>query len=370
MIGQKGIPATYGGVERHVEELSARLADLGHEVTAYCRPHYTKVRGTHRGVRLKILPSVPTKHLDTITHTALCSVDSACRGYDVVHFHSIGPALLAFVPRLLRRCAVVATVHALDWRRRKWGPFARWWLRRGEWAAAHFSHRAIAVSRGMADYFRDKGNEVTHIPNGVPEPHREPIRELSRFGLADGEFVLWLGRFVPEKRVEDLVEAFSALPTEKKLVLAGEINEADAYVQRLKAATGGDSRIVFCGGLYGRAKAEALTHACLFVLPSEVEGFPITLLEAMRYGLPVLASDIPENLEVLAPGRNGFVFKTADPSSLRKEMGHILQDPARAAAAGQIAEEDARRYDWDSIARQTLSLYEAALAQARKRTRR
>jgi glycosyltransferase involved in cell wall biosynthesis len=369
MIGQKGIPATYGGVERHVEELSARLARLEHEVTAYCRPYYTNVRGTHRGVALRILPSIPTRHLDTLTHTALCSIDSICRRYDVVHFHSIGPALLAFAPRLLRRCAVVVTVHALDWRRRKWGPFARWWLRRGEWAAAHVPHRTIVVSRSMADYFRAKGDEVAYIPNGVPEPHREPIQELSRFGLADGEFVLWLGRFVPEKRVEDLVEAFRALPTQKKLVLAGELDESDAYVQRVKAAGAGDSRVVFPGGLYGRAKAEALTHARLVVLPSEMEGFPIALLEAMRYGRPVLASDIPENLEAVSPGRNGFVFKTGDATSLRLEMEQILQDPERAAAAGRAAEEDARRYDWDSIALQTEALYQSALAEVRKAAR-
>jgi len=367
MIGQKGIPATYGGVERHVEELAARLAGLGHEVTAYCRPHYTGTRGTHRGARLRLLPSIPTRHLDTITHTALCSLDALVRGYDVVHFHSIGPALLAFVPRLRPRSAVVVTVHALDWRRRKWGPFARWWLRRGEWAATHFPHRTIAVSRGMAEYFRERGRAVDYIPNGVPEPTPRPIRDLSKFGLAEGGFVLWLGRFVPEKRVEDLIQAFRSMPTEKKLVLAGEMSQGDAYCRRLKEAAAGDPRILFCGGLYGRAKAEALTNASLVVIPSEMEGFPIVLLEAMRYGRPVLASDIPENLEALAPGRNGFAFRTGDVADLREAMRRILDDPQAAAAAGRAAQEDARVFDWDNIARRTLTLYEEALAQVRGR---
>ena len=194
MLGLKGIPATFGGVERHVEELSARLAGRGHEVTVYCRRNYTPRGSLHRGVRLRILPSISTKHLDAVSHSALAAADIAARPFDVVHFHSAGPALLSFVPRIASRrpCAVVATVHAMDWRRRKWGPLARWWLRRGAWAAVTFPHRTIVVSRQLEEYFAARGKRVVHIPNGVEAPCRAPLDELRRLGIEEERYVLWM----------------------------------------------------------------------------------------------------------------------------------------------------------------------------------
>lgn len=374
MIGQKGIPATYGGVERHVEELAARLAAKGHAVTAYCRRHYTSGPTTHRGVNLEILPSFHTKHLDTLSHTVLAATHAVRREFDIIHFHAVGPASLSFMPRVFRRksCAVVATIHALDWRRRKWGSFAKCCLRAAGWAAVHFPHRTIAVSRHMADYFRQQGRDIVHIPNGVEPAQREPIRELARFGLKGKRFVLWIGRFVPEKRVEDLIAALRRLSGDTRLLLAGEMEESAPYVQSLQQAAGGDPRIIFAGGLYGRAKAEALTHAELVVQPSEMEGFPIVLLEAMRYGRPVLASDIPEHLEAVAPGANGFVFNACDAESLRKNLAWALAHPNEIAAAGRQAESDARKYDWDRIAEQTESVYaqaHALLSRGRRKSR-
>jgi glycosyltransferase involved in cell wall biosynthesis len=377
MLGLKGIPATFGGVERHVEELSARLAARGHEVTVYCRRNYTPGGSLHRGVRLRILPSLSTKHLDALSHTALAAADIVARPFDVVHFHSAGPALLSFLPRIASRrpCAVVATVHAMDWRRRKWGPFARWWLRRGAWAAVTFPHRTIVVSRRMEGYFAGRGKRVVHIPNGVEAPRLAPLDELRRLGVEKDCYVLWMGRFVPEKRVEDLIAAFRLLggglvrrsfsEGGMKLLLAGEVNEADPYFQSLRSAAGGDSRIIFPGGLYGRAKAEALSNAALVALTSDLEGFPIALLEGMRYGRPVLASDISENLEAVWPQVNGFVFRTGDPAALHERMAWILAHPAEAAAAGRRAEQDSQRYDWDVIASQVESNYRAALRNAR-----
>ena len=386
MLGLKGIPATFGGVERHVEELSARLAGRGHEVTVYCRRNYTPDGSLHRGVRLRILPSISTKHLDAVSHTALAAADIAARQFDVIHFHSAGPALLSFVPRIASRrpCAVVATVHAMDWRRRKWGPLARWWLRRGAWAAVTFPQRTIVVSRRMEEYFARRGKRVVHIPNGVEAPCRAPLDELRRLGIEKDRYVLWMGRFVPEKRVEDLIAAFRQTRRARglvrrsfseggtKLLLAGEVNEADPYFRSLRSAAGGDPRIIFPGGLYGRAKAEALSNAALVALTSDLEGFPIALLEGMRYGRPVLASDIPENLEAVWPQVNGFVFRTGDPAALHERMAWILAHPAEAAAAGRRAEQDSQRYDWDVIAGQVDSVYRAALgddAQRRTRTR-
>jgi glycosyltransferase involved in cell wall biosynthesis len=363
MLGLKGIPATFGGVERHVEELSARLVERGHEVTVYCRRNYTPAGSLHRGVRLRILPSISTNRLDAISHTALAAAEIAARQFDVVHFHSAGPALLSFVPRIAswRPCAVVATVHAMDWRRRKWGPIARWWLRRGAWAAVTFPHRTIVVSRRMEEYFARCGRHVVHIPNGVEAPCRAPLDELRPLGLEKERYVLWMGRFVPEKRVEDLIAAFRSLEGETKLLLAGEVNEADPYFKALRSAAGGDPRIIFPGGLYGRAKAEALSNAALVALTSDLEGFPIVLLEGMRYGRPVLASDIPENLEVVRPQVNGFVFRTGDLASLHERMTWVLAHPDEAAAAGRQAEQDSQQYDWDAIAGRVDSVYRSAL---------
>jgi len=369
MIGQNGVPATYGGVERHVEELSARLVGMGHSVTAYCRRHYTPERKTHRGVNLEIFPSVHTKRLDTVTHTALALTHAVRKRFDVIHFHAIGPASLSFVPRVLcpKSAAVVATVHSLDWRRRKWGGVAKWCLRRSGWAAVTFPHRTITVSRQMADYFKARGKSVIHIPNGVEPARREAIRELARFGLARKKFVLWMGRFVPEKRVEDLIAAFRRLPGDTKLLLAGEMVEADAYLRSLKTAGGKDPRILFAGGLYGRAKAEALSHAEVVVQSSEMEGFPIVLLEAMRYARPVLASDIPEHLEAITPGINGFVFRTGDAESLRTNLAWALAHPKEIAAAARKAESDARRYDWNRIATRTEAVYAEAIDAVHKK---
>ena len=363
MIGQKGIPATYGGVERHVEELSARLAAMGHEVTAYCRRHYTPEMDEHRSVRLRILPSINTRHLDALSHTTLAVADALRRGFDIIHFHAIGPASLAFIPRILagRRTAVVATLHGLDWQRRKWGTIARCYLRFGAQIAVRFPHRTISVSRRMVEYFGARGKNLIHIPNGVESAEPTPIKELAEFGLGEKKFLLWMGRFVPEKRVEDLIRAFRALPTENTLLLAGEIDESDPYFKSLRTAAGDDKRIVFSGGLYDRARAEALSNAELMVLPSELEGFPIALLEAMRYARPVLAGDIPENLEAIEPDVNGFTFNMGNVDSLRERIFWILSHPDQARSAGVRAATDSEQYDWNVIARRTEIVYQEAV---------
>jgi len=364
MIGQKGIPATYGGVERHVEELAARLAAKGHHVTAYCRRHYTPPGKTeHRGVRLKRLPSVNTRHLDAISHTACALLAAALEHFDIIHFHAIGPSLLSFFPRLLPfRCrAVVATVHSQDYRRRKWGAFARWCLRCGEAAALRFPHRTIVVSKQLRHYFEQRGRSVVYIPNGVESPAPRPLDKLKRFDVETNRFILWLGRFVPEKRVGDLVAAFGQIHGEWKLLLGGETDEDDAFLRHIRSLAKDDPRVILAGGLYGDQKAEALANAALVVLPSELEGFPITLLEAMRYGRAVLVSDIPEHLEAVQPRLNGFSFPLGDIAALAEKMQWMLTHPDEAAAAALKAAETAAQYDWDPIADQTERVYKEAL---------
>ncbi len=364
MIGQKGIPAVLGGVERHVEELSARLAARGHEVTVFCRPYYTSHRGQWRGVRLVLLPSIRTKHLDAITHTAFATASALTGEYDILHYHAIGPSSLSFLPRMLGK-RVVATVHALDWLRRKWGAGARTFLKIGEVVAARFPNEVITVSRLLQERFRKVHRRETHyIPNGVILGRKRPVKELSRFGLESGKYVLYLGRFVPEKACHVLVEAFRGLRTDMKLALVGDTAFSGDYLRSLQDAAKGDSRIVFTGAVQGQLKDEAFSNAALFVLPSELEGLPIALLEALSYGTCVLASDIPENVEALRDGNgalHGELFRAGSVDSLRMRISDLLESPGRRRAIGESGREFVlRTYDWDEIARTTEQIYHQA----------
>ncbi|HRU06103.1 MAG TPA: glycosyltransferase family 4 protein [Candidatus Brocadiia bacterium] len=361
MIGQKGAPATFGGVERHVEELSARLAGRGHEVTVYVRPSYTAARGWWRGVRLEPLPSVPTKHLDAITHSTLCTAAAALGRFDILHYHSVGPTLLAPVARLMGR-RVVATVHGQDWLRAKWGLVARLALKMGAAVAAHAPHATIVVSRDLEACMARMGRKAIVIPNGAPPMTRRPIRALARLGLEAGKFVLWMGRFTPEKRVEDLIAAFRVLATEGKLALAGDTRPARAYVERLRRIAGDDGRVLFCGGLYGEEKEEALTNAAAAVVCSEIEGMPIAALEAMQAGLCVIGSDIAPLRELIEPGKTGLLAPARDVAALRRGIEWVLGHAAEARALGAAAQAMVQaRYNWDVIAEQTEKVYEGVL---------
>jgi len=362
MIGQKGLPATYGGVERHVEELGAALARMGHEVTVYCRPHYCPAPrpSEHRGMRCRFVPSIPTKHLDAISHAALATLDALFRGYDVVHYHGIGPSLVS-PPTRLRARRTVLTVHALDWRRAKWGPFARACLRLGEAVGVRTAGAVIAVSDEIRVHLLHRHRvRSEHIPNGVPPPRRRPLRSLAeRFGLAPKGYVLFLGRLVPEKGCHLLIEAFRGLETDLKLLLAGDAPAGSAYVRRLRALFRGDDRVILAGGLYGAAKEEALSHAACLALPSDVEGMPIVLLEAMSYALPVVASDLAPHRRLLKNGAWGRLFRRGDAQDLRAALAATLADLANACAvAERAAQEVLARYDWGRIAERTLRVYE------------
>jgi glycosyltransferase involved in cell wall biosynthesis len=361
MIGQKGAPATFGGVERHVEELSAHLAARGHRVTVFVRPGYTKARGAYRGFVLRPLPSLPTKHLDAATHTALCTVTSLFEPFDVLHYHAVGPALFSVVPRCLGR-RVVATIHALDWQRAKWGRPAEAVLRLGGRIASCIPHQTIAVSRTLQSYYESRGRRPVWIPNGVDAPRRGPLERLKRFGVESKRFVLWMGRFVPEKRCEDLIAAFLASKTNAKLLLAGEMDFGDEYCRRLRGMAEGDERIIFAGGLYGPDKDEALWHAAVVVLPSELEGLPLVLLEAMAVSACVAATRLEPCRELIRPGRTGLLFDVHDRTALRSAIEWALQHPAEATVMGERAcaslGED---YSWPRIAERTEAVYERAL---------
>jgi glycosyltransferase involved in cell wall biosynthesis len=363
MIGQKGVPATFGGIERHVEELSRRLAAAGCEVTAYCRTHYTPRDATVPGVRLVRLPSVNTKHLDAITHTALATGRVLASPVDVVHYHALGPSSLAFLPRLAGK-RVVVTVHGLDWRREKWGPVAAAFLRACEASATRFPHATIVVSRTLESHFGRRGaRSLRYIPNGTPLPAAAPASPAEDMGFAPGRFLLFVGRLVPEKGLHVLLRAHREHVPEWPLAIAGEGHFTDEYVASCRRLAGENAR--FLGSVYGERLASLQQHAALVVAPSSLEGLSIALLEAMSFGRPVLASDIPENVEVV--DGVGEVFRAGDAADLGRQLRALLDKPDRLLEMGRRARERiATEYDWDRVALETKALYEELLARRRR----
>ncbi len=364
-IGLKGLPTTWTGIEYHVDRLGRALVARGHEVTAYTRSCYTPPRlHEHAGMRLVSLPTIRTKHLDASVHSLLASCHAVFPRYDVVHYHGIGPGCFGVVPRMLGR-RVVCTVHRLDWESDKWGRSASFLLRCGESMALRAAARTIVVSAGLQAHVKARhGRDSVLIPNGQdPVSPRGPERIRDRYGLEGRDYILFMGRLSPEKRVDWLIDAFRALarPTldgkATKLIVSGGFNATDEYVAELHRRAGGDPRIIFPGFVAGQEKEELLSNACLFVLPSRIEGLPIALLEAMGYGLCCLASDIPPNREILDSGE-GELFDANRPEDLVEKLQGLLDSPDRMAALGAAAKRRvAAHIGWDEVASRTEAVY-------------
>ena len=363
MVGLRGIPATHGGVERAVEGLATRLVERGHEVTVYARRSYSPTRmPRYRGVDLRYLPDLNTKHLEAASHTALSLVDVLRRDdHDIVHVHATGPALFSFLPRLRSKPCVV-TVQGFDWRREKWGAVARAALRLGARAAVTFPQETVVVSRSLQrEFAAGYGRTTVYIPNGVTMPVEDDA-DLgpSRFGLTPGGYVLFLGRLVPEKGVHTLLEAYRQLRTDLPLVVAGGHSHTRGYVRDLERLAAADPRVRMIGPVYGEDKRWLLQHSRVYVQPSTIEGLSIALLEAMSRGSYPVVSDIPENVEVITDGGAhplGRIFRAGDPVDLARTLEAALVDPAHVDVGRAAREHVRRRYDWTQIARETERLY-------------
>ncbi len=360
MIGQKGYPPVQGGIEKHVAELAARLPGFGIEVEIYSRPHYSSAQGPADipGVEILRRPSLATKHLDAISHSMIATADAVFRRPDVVHYHALGPGLLAAIPRCLRGIPTVVTAHGLDWQREKWGAFARAVLRLGEVAAVRFPNATIAVSRALAEHFRlQYGRTVDFIPNGI-EP-QEPLgpERIVRLGVP-ARYILFVGRLVPEKGCHLLLKAWDLLPAGlragRDLVIAGDAGFSSSYVHDLKESAGPGVR--FLGFVHGPTLAELYSNAELLVLPSTLEGLSIALLEGMSFRRCCLVSDIPPNLE--AGGGAALFFPSGEAGGLAQAMASLLGDPERLTRMGEMAyRRVVKEYSWPRITAQTAAVY-------------
>ncbi|MBN1136649.1 MAG: glycosyltransferase family 4 protein [Anaerolineae bacterium] len=365
-VGQKGIPATFGGIEFHVDELARRLVQRGHRVTVYVRSWYTpRDLDTYEGVRLVHTPTLRTKHLDAAIHSLTSSLHSLRQTYDLVHYHAMGPSVFAWLPRLQGR-RVVVTVHALDWQRVKWGRSARAFLKMTERTALYLSDCTVVISRALERHFMEKyARAVCYIPNGVTVPTpTDPQLICQSYGLQGDDYVLFLARLVPEKRPEWMIRAFLQLATPLRLVIAGADEVHGAYSRTLAALAGADPRVIFAGQVEGRLKEELLSNAHCFVTPSSMEGLPIALLEAMAHGRCCLASDIPAHQEIIDPGRDGLLFAWDDDRQFARSLHDLLaqSEASRQALGEQARLKVAESYTWDRVTEATEALYARLLA--------
>lgn len=364
-IGQKGIPAISGGVEKHVEKLAVELVRAGHEVTCYVRSHYTPVSlTTYEGVRLVHIPSIRTKHLDAITHTLFSVLHALFADYDIIHFQSIGPSTLAFITRIFKRSArTVATFHSRDYFHAKWGFFARLFLRFAERLILFVPERTFVVSETLASYVQDTyGKECLVIQNGADVSLTCDASSLAEFGLKPKQYVVSVSRLLAHKGIHYLVKAFmdledtNRLPNNFKLAVVGTHAGTAEYEDYLKVMASGRDSIMFLGERTGHELAALFSQAAVFVQPSEDEGLSLALLEAMGYGLPCIVSDISANLEAI--GSAGLSFENKNVESLKVELSKLINTKELMIELGDRAQRRiATRYSWSAIAQKTLDAY-------------
>lgn len=354
LLGTRGIPARYGGFETYVEEVGARLAARGHEVTVYCRAGGEVAPPVYRGVRRVVLPSVRTKHLDTLSHTAASVLHLLPRGADVVHVCNVGNAPVLPLLRA-RGLPTVLSLDALEWKRRKWDGAARAFLQSAERLAVRFADVLVADSRVVAAYYRERHGRVpVYVPYGAPLLDAVGTDRLAALGLEPGRYVLFVGRLVPEKGAHLLVEAFARVRTDHALAVVGDDPFERAYVAALRGRAG--PRVRFLGYVFGEAALQLFAHAALYVQPSEVDGTSPALLTAMGLGRCVVVNSIPEHLETV--GEAGVAFRLNDVEDLARVLGRLLAEPQTAAALGERARARVRRhFTWEGVTAALEALY-------------
>lgn len=356
----------FGGAELAVEQLAVELAERGHTVTVYCRKgRRLTSNSNYKGVNLVSLPCIRSQSAEALSHSLIAALFASLAPKkfhgrpDIVHIHTTGPSLFAFLPRLFGLPTVV-TVQGLDWKREKWGPFAKKVLKLGAWTSAKHTSATIVVSKHLEQHYLSAYNKKTfYIPNGVDiKKAANSSAFLEKIGIKPKKYLLFLARLVPEKNAHLLITAFKNIQSDMNLVIAGDASYTDKYAENLKEMAKSDPRIIMTGGVYGPDKEVLLSQAALFVLPSSVEGLSLALLEAMSYGIYPLVSDIPENTEVVLPA-GGSVFRNGDAQDLAKKLEELLADISSLEIKHlhSMIENISEKYSWKNIAFNTEEIY-------------
>lgn len=374
MLGQKRIPSREGGVEIVVEELATRMVKLGHSVTCYNRKgkhvmnkelQVTQLK-EYKGVKLETIPTIDKKGFAALTSSFFGSIKAAFSDADVVHFHAEGPCATLWIPKLFgKRC--IATIHGLDHQRAKWGRLASMYIMMGEKCAVKHADEIIVLSKNVQDYFKKTYNrETAFIPNGVNRPTIRKAKIIKeKFELNKDEYILFLGRLVPEKGVHYLIQAFKQIKTNKKLVIAGGSSDTDEYMQELKKLAQNNKNIIFTGFVQGEELDELYSNAYIYSLPSDLEGMPLSLLEAMSYGNCCLVSDIEECSTVVED--KAQVFKKSDIKDLIDKLKELLENEELVKKyKSESADFICKKYSWDDVVQKTLYLYELDMKNSAK----
>lgn len=362
MFGQKRL-SREGGVEIVVKELCTRMVKLGNKVTCLNRSgHHVSgnefdAHNEYDGIIQKSVLTIDKKGLAAVSSSFFAGLKSAFGKYDVVHIHAEGPAFFSWLPKLFGK-KVIVTIHGLDWQREKWkSGFGSKFIHQGEKNAVKYADEIIVLSKGVQDYFRNEYNRNTHfIPNGVNRPAVVDAQEIKKWGLEKDNYILYLGRIVPEKGEHYLIKAFKQIKTDKKLVIAGGISDTADYGKELKELAADDERIIFTGFVQGRVLDELYSNAYIYCLPSDLEGMPLSLLEAMSYGNCCLVSDIEECASVVED--KAITFKKSNVEDLKEKLQDACEHPEKVnELKAQASDFICAKYNWDVIVDETMKLY-------------
>lgn len=369
VIGAKGLPPKQGGIEHYCAEVYPRMVAQGHSVDLFARCSYTdsswQASDDYQGVRVISLPGLEMKGADAFVTSALGAIAATANKYDIVHFHALGPSLFSFLPRMAQSTKVVVTCQGLDWQRAKWGTFSTRLIKTGEQAAVRFADGIVVVSDALKSYFwQNYRRHTVYIPN-APATYGESDPNFTygqQLGLEQGRYMIFLGRIVPEKRPDLLIEAFSQLRVSGwKLVLAGGVSDTQSYTAKLLEKVANNPNIIFAGELRGSRLWEIVRGAGMFVLPSDLEGLPLAMLEAMQEGKPVVASDILPHQQLINGGM-GTLFAAGNVDSLVNALNWAINHPQQIAAMAKKAQRNVQtNYSWEHITAENLKLYTTLL---------
>ena len=366
MIGQKRIPSREGGVEIVVEELATRMASLGHDVTCYNRGGKHVLDKKQKIKELKKYKNVKLKKVLTIDKKGLAAMTSSFFGSwrilfskaDVVHYHAEGPCATIPIVKFFSKKRIIVTIHGLDWQRAKWGGFATKYIKFGEKMAVKYANEIIVLSKNVQKYFKNEYNRDTvFIPNGVTKPEIQNADIITKkYKLEKDSYLLFLRRILPEKGIHYLIEAYKNIKTDKKLVIAGGASDTDQYYSELKEMASENKNIIFTGFVQGKELEELYSNAYVYCLPSDLEGMPLSLLEAMSYKNCCLTSDIKECAEVIE--KNGETFKKANIKDLEKKLQSLCDNQEEVYKYKKESQKYIiKKYSWDDVVEETLKLY-------------